>query len=56
MTTNVDDGQPMDIIYLDFAKAFDKGPHQPLIAKMKANGIGSNLIKWVEKWLNDRTQ
>ena len=56
MTTNVDDGQPMDIIYLDFAKAFDKGPHQPLIAKMKANGIDSNLIRWEEKWLNDRTQ
>ena len=35
----VDEGSPIDIIYLDFLKAFDKVPHQRLILKLKAHGI-----------------
>ena len=37
-------GSPVDIIYLDFQKAFDKVPHQRL------------LLKWIEQWLTDRIQ
>ena len=28
VTRNLDEGRPVDIIYLDFAKAFDKVPYQ----------------------------
>ena len=31
MTKWVDDGSPVDVIYLDFQKAFDKVPHQRLM-------------------------
>ncbi len=35
ITKWVDDGSPVDVIYLDFQKAFDKVPHQRLILKVK---------------------
>ena len=49
-------GSPLDIIYLDFQKAFDKVPHQRLLLKLKAHGIGDGIIDWTEQWLTDRRQ
>ena len=46
----------VDIIYLDFQKAFDKVPHQRLLLKLKAHGIGDGLIDWIEQWLTDKRQ
>ena len=40
----LDEGSPVDIIYLDFQKAFDKVPHQRLLLKLKAHGIGDGKI------------
>ena len=39
LTKLIDSGQNIDVIYLDFAKAFDKVPHQTLLQKMKSHGI-----------------
>ena len=52
----VDDGSPVNGVYLDFQKVFDEVPHQRLLFKLKAHGIGSDLINWVEKLLSDRRQ
>ena len=46
----------MNVVYLDFKKAFDKVPHQRLILKLKAHGIGNDVINWIEKWLTHRRQ
>ena len=46
----------MDVVYLDFQKAFDKVPHQRLLLKLKAHGIGNDVINWREKWLTHRNQ
>ena len=43
-------------IYLDFQKAFDKVPHQRILLKLKAHGIGDGIIDWIEQWLTDRRQ
>ena len=56
ITKAVDEGIPMDIIYLDFSKAFDKVPHKRLLLKMKSLGITGNILKWVESWLTNRKQ
>ena len=54
ITKWVDDGSPVDVIYLDFQKAFDKVPHQN--HKLKSDGMGNSLINWIEQWLTDRRQ
>ena len=56
ITKWVDDGSPVNVVYLDFQKAFDKVPHQRLLLKLKAHGIGNDVINWIEKWLTHRRQ
>ena len=51
-----DRGEPMDVVYLDFQKAFDKVPHRRLVCKLKAHGIGGMILMWIENWLADRRQ
>ena len=53
---SIDDGKNLDLLYLDFAKAFDKVPKKRLISKLKAHGITGNLLKWIESWLDGRKQ
>ena len=31
-------------------------PHQRLLLKLKAHGIGDGIIEWIEQWLTDRRQ
>ena len=31
-------------------------PHQRLLLKLKAHGIGNDVINWIEKWLTHRRQ
>ena len=56
VTKSVDEGLSVDVIYLDFAKAFDKVPHQRLLAKLKAHGIDGEMCGWIAEWLRGRTQ
>lgn len=52
----VDDGESVDVIFLDFAKAFDKVPHQRLSSKLLSHGIDGQIRKWIDHWLNGRVQ
>ena len=54
ITKWTDEGSPVDIIYLNFQKAFDKVPHQRLLLTLKAHHIGDGIIDWTEQWLTDR--
>jgi hypothetical protein len=56
ITAEVDNGEAADVIYLDFAKAFDTVPHERLKKKLKAHGIGGQLLKWIAAWLGRRRQ
>ena len=56
ITDAVDRGKPVDVIYLDFQKAFDKVPHERLLNKLKAHGISGRILKWIGEWLKGRQQ
>ena len=54
LTDYVDQGYPVDVIFVDFQKAFDKVPLGRLLLKVKAMGIGSLVANCIESWLSDR--
>ena len=54
VTDYVDQGYPVDVIFLDFQKAFDKVPHERLLLKVKAMDVGSLVAKWIESWLRNK--
>jgi hypothetical protein len=50
------DGNQIDIILLDFSKAFDKVPHQRLIHKLNYYGIRDKNLNWITDFLGNRQQ
>ena len=46
----------MDVVYFDFQKAFDEVPHQRFLIKLKAHGVGNDVINWIEKRLAQKTE
>ena len=55
-TSMLDEGGGIDVVYLDFRKAFDSVPHQRLLKKIKAYGIEGSLLDWMESFLTGRKQ
>ena len=49
-------GGVVDVIYFDFAKAFDTVPHQRLMKKVYAYGIRGKLYQWIKAFLTNRKQ
>ena len=56
VTKSVDEGNSVDIVYLDFAKAFDKVPHVRLFKKLEAHGVSGSVLNWIRNWLSSRRQ
>ena len=56
LTKSLDSKDTIDILYLDFKKAFDTVPHQRLFTKLKGYGITGNLLQWIISFLTKRTQ
>ena len=46
----------VDVLYTDFAKAFDKVCHKKLIIKIKAYGINEQTVNWIKSFLTGRKQ
>ena len=55
-TKAISQKETMDVIYLDFAKAFDKVPHQRLIHKLAQYGIQNKMLNWIKAFLSNRRQ
>ncbi|GAB0208804.1 mitochondrial enolase superfamily member 1 [Grus japonensis] len=56
MTGWTDEGRAVDVIYLDFSKAFDTVSHNILIRKLRKCGLDEWTVRWAENWLNGRAQ
>ncbi|WP_316810230.1 reverse transcriptase domain-containing protein, partial [Salmonella sp. S090_02723] len=56
MSRSLDRGAAVDIVFLDFAKAFDTVPHRHLMGKLRTIGLESIVCNWIENWLKDRIQ
>ena len=52
----IDEGHQVDVLYLDFRKAFDVVPKERLLAKMESIGVQVKVLAWVREWLTGRTQ
>nr|CAH8845910.1 unnamed protein product [Trichobilharzia regenti] len=51
-----DDRRPVDVVFIDFSKAFDKVPHKRLLMKLESLGIKGRLLDWLREFLIDRRQ
>ena len=47
-TRSIEEGQPVDAVYVDFRKAFDSVPHQRLLQKLRDLGVQGNILRWIE--------
>ena len=55
-TDYLEDGDAIDVAYLDFRKAFDLVSHRHLLYKMAKYGITQQVLRWVESFLYQRTE
>ena len=53
-TEDVDQGDIVDVILLDFQKAFDKVPKKMLLQKLSAYGVRGKVLEWIADFLSDR--
>ncbi|XP_071892066.1 uncharacterized protein [Anas platyrhynchos] len=56
VTRWVDEGKAVDVVYLDFSKAFDTVSHSILLKKLPALGLDWRTLCWVKNWLDGRAQ
>ncbi|KAK4821671.1 hypothetical protein QYF61_027139 [Mycteria americana] len=56
LTKNADEGKAVDVIYLDFSKAFDTVSHSILLKKLAAHGLDRCTLCWVKNWLDGWAQ
>ena len=56
LTKGLSEGKQIDVILLDFSKAFDKVPHERLIHKLHYYGVRNNTLSWIRSFLQNRKQ
>lgn len=52
----IDECKQVDVVCIDFAKAFDKVPHHKLLYKLRRLGISAAIVSWIEGYLRNRFQ
>ena len=47
VTSQIDRGKAVDVIYLDFSKAFENMSHDILISKLTRCGLDRTTLRWI---------
>ena len=55
-TSILDDGDSVEIVYMDYQMAFDSAPHLRLLAKIHTFSIGGKVLKWLKDFFTVRLQ
>ena len=56
LAKDMDSQKQIDMIFLDFSKAFDTVLHQCLLTKLQYYGINNKIYHWISNWLTKRSQ
>ena len=56
VTSMLDEGGGVDMVYLDYSKAFESVPHRRLLSKLKAYGLKDRVWEWIQDFLVGKTQ
>jgi len=56
VTRWVDERRAVDVIHLDFSKAFGTVSNNILLGKLRKCGLDEWTVRWIKNWLNGRTQ
>ena len=56
LTSILDDGYALDLIYLNFSKAFDSMPHARPLSKLQSYGLNGDILNWIADSLTNRRQ
>jgi len=51
MTSLIDDGKVVNVVSLDFSKAFDTVFHSIFLEKLATHGLDRYILCWVKNWL-----
>ena len=49
-----DAGEIVDLVFFDYAKAFDRVSHEVLLTKLSHLGISGKILRWIEMFLTGR--
>ena len=56
LSKGLDDKAQIDVVLLDYAKAFDKVSHRHLLKKVQHYGVAGKTLEWIADFLYSRTQ
>lgn len=56
LTSNMENGFQIDVVYTDYSKAFDRIDHNILLSKLHLLGIHGDLYRWFSSYVDNRCQ
>ena len=56
ITSMLESGGQVDVIYTDLEKAFDKIPHERLLLKLKSYDFNGYILSWNKAFMSNRSQ